>query len=350
MIVVSDGDESRLGSVLNGILERADGLDLDAVVVDPAGGSSAEYVERNFMGVRTIRCAERGLGQARNRALETADARYVLFADPRLEICGGSLRTLVSALDSRPGVALADALGLAAVPGVRRVLGERELDPGRYAQARPCEWTSGPMLVRSSALQWVGWFDERLFQLAAEMDLCQRLRRAGWRSSTSPASHRPAARAASAGGGAAGVPGRLRADAVRPQALPPPGRRLPLRAHRPLRAAPRPLRALAGPRRLASPGGPRGPVDYVHGSRAAHRALGAVNWGSHLTRSAALPEQSERPQPHRRDLRGRRIAIETCLNRVDTRFAHVDDQPHTWRRCYLPICGSGQTLRVLRRR
>ena len=59
-------------------------------------------------------------------------------------------------------------------------LADGDLDPGGYAQARPCEWTSGPMLVRASALQWVGWFDERLFHLAAEIDLCQRLRRAGW--------------------------------------------------------------------------------------------------------------------------------------------------------------------------
>jgi GT2 family glycosyltransferase len=42
------------------------------------------------------------------------------------------------------------------------------------------EWTSGPLLVRAAALQWVGWFDERLFHLAGEIDLCQRLRRAGW--------------------------------------------------------------------------------------------------------------------------------------------------------------------------
>jgi GT2 family glycosyltransferase len=76
--------------------------------------------------------------------------------------------------------ALADSLGLAGVPGARRILGERELDPGRYARARPCEWTSGPMLVRTAALERVGWFDQRLFHLAAEMDLCQRLRRAGW--------------------------------------------------------------------------------------------------------------------------------------------------------------------------
>jgi len=156
--------------------------------------------------VRTIRCAERGRAHARNKALEAVDARYVLFAGPRMEICGGSLRTLVSALDSRPDVGLsgvrqlqedgtpapstgrfpsalhtlADALGVAGVPGARRVLGERELDPGRYARARPCDWTSGPMLVRWAALERVGWFDERLFHLAAEMDLCHRLGRAGW--------------------------------------------------------------------------------------------------------------------------------------------------------------------------
>lgn len=89
------------------MLERAGGLELDAVVVEPRGEGSAEYVERNFVGVRAIRCADRGLGHACNRALETVNARYVLFLNPRLGTCAGSLDTLVSALDSRPEVAAA---------------------------------------------------------------------------------------------------------------------------------------------------------------------------------------------------------------------------------------------------
>ena len=77
------------------------------VVVDNGSDGSAEYVEDNFVGVRTIRCPNRGLGHANNRALETTNARYVLFLGPDTEILEGSLSAVVAALDRRPEVALA---------------------------------------------------------------------------------------------------------------------------------------------------------------------------------------------------------------------------------------------------
>ena len=206
-VVVSHNDKRRLGSALAGVLGHAGWLDLDVVVVDNGSDGSAEYVEENFVGVRTIRCPNRGLGHANNRAVETTNARYVLFLGPDTEILEGSLSAVVAALDRRPEVALAavkhlrddgslvpsirrfpsamhmhaEALGLGRVPGVRRVLGERELDNREYDRERPCDWVSGSfMLVRQAALEDTGWFDERFFLFLEEADLCWRLKRAGW--------------------------------------------------------------------------------------------------------------------------------------------------------------------------
>ena len=62
-----------------------------------------------------------------------------------------------------------------------RWLGERELDPSRYDQEFPCDWTTGSfMLVRREALESAGWFDERFFMYAEETDLCRRVKTAGW--------------------------------------------------------------------------------------------------------------------------------------------------------------------------
>jgi GT2 family glycosyltransferase len=207
VIVVSHNGKRWLDSALTSLFEHSGGLDLDVVVVDNGSDGSAEYAEDRFQGVRALRCPNRGFGHANNRALETANARYVLFLNPDTEVLEGDLSLLTTALDNQPGIALvgvrqlrddgslapsirrfpsarhmlAEALGVEKIPGVRRVLGERELDMRQYDRVRPCDWTSGSfMLARQAALESTGWFDERFFLYSEETDLCWRLKRAGW--------------------------------------------------------------------------------------------------------------------------------------------------------------------------
>jgi len=206
-IIVSHNGKRWLDAALGSLFAHADGLDLDAVVVDNGDDGSAAYVEEHFPAARTISCANRGFGAANNVALETANARYVLFLNPDTEFLSGSLADLVAVLDRRPGVGLvgvrqltghgdlapsirrfpstvnmlAEALRVERVPVLRRLLGERVLDPAVYGRETPCDWTSGSfMLVRREALRSCGGFDERFFLFSEETDLCWRLRRAGW--------------------------------------------------------------------------------------------------------------------------------------------------------------------------
>jgi GT2 family glycosyltransferase len=169
IVVVAERGDARLGSTLCSLLARAGWLDIDIVVVDTGNGEASEYVEDNFIDVRTIRCADRGVGYASNRALETASARYLLFVDPTLEVCEGSLSSLVARLDHRPGVGLA---------GVRRLRSDGSL--ARALRRYPLDWTSGLILVRKEALEDSGWFDERFFAFAEKADLCMRLQRRNW--------------------------------------------------------------------------------------------------------------------------------------------------------------------------
>jgi N-acetylglucosaminyl-diphospho-decaprenol L-rhamnosyltransferase len=206
-IVVSHNGRHWLDKALSSLYDHAGWVDLDVVLVDNGEDGSADYVAERFPKARTVRCENRGFGHANNRGLELAGARYVLFINPDTEIREGSLAELVAALDSQPEVALAgvrqlradgslapsirrfpsalhmlaEALGVERVPGVRRVLGERELDQREYERQRPCDWTSGSfMLVRRTALEDVGAFDERFFLYSEETDLCWRLKRGGW--------------------------------------------------------------------------------------------------------------------------------------------------------------------------
>ncbi len=169
IVVVAERGDARLGSTLCSLLARAGWLDLDVVVADTGDGGASSYVEDNFIDVRAIRCADRGVGYASNRALETSSARYLLFVDPALEICEGSLSSLVAHLDRRPDVGLA---------GVRRLRSDGSL--ARALRRYPLDWTSGLILVRKTALKDSGWFDERFFAFAEKADLCMRLQRRRW--------------------------------------------------------------------------------------------------------------------------------------------------------------------------
>ncbi len=169
IVTVASHWDGQFGRALCGLLQRAGWLDLEAVVVDTGEGEVSRAVEENFIDVRTIHCPGRGVAHAANRALETSEARYLLFADPGLELCEGGLSTLVSILDRRP------RLGLA---GVRRV--RRDGSEARAMRHYPAEWTSGFVVVRRAALEASGWFDERFFAFGEKADLCVRLQRRGW--------------------------------------------------------------------------------------------------------------------------------------------------------------------------
>lgn len=207
VIIVSHNGKRWLDAALTTLFARAGDVDLDVVVVDNGDDGAAAYVEDRFPTVRTISCANHGFGHANNRGLETANARYVLFLNPDTEFLSGSLGDLIAALDRQSAVGLAgvrqvdssgalapsirrfpsaanmlaEALGVEKVPGARRVLGERELDPVPYGRETPCDWTSGSfMIARREALERSGGFDERFFLFAEETDLCWRIKRVGW--------------------------------------------------------------------------------------------------------------------------------------------------------------------------
>lgn len=206
VIIVSHNGKRWLDGCLGTLFAAAEDLTLDVVVVDNGSDGSAAYVEDRFPRARTIRCANRGFGAANNRALATADARYVLFLNPDTEFLDGSLEDLVRALDERPRVGLAgvrqlggddrlaptmrrfpstlnmlaEAFAIERVPFARRFLGERVIAPARYERESPCDWTSGSfMLASREALDGRG-FDERFFLFSEETDLCWRLKQEGW--------------------------------------------------------------------------------------------------------------------------------------------------------------------------
>jgi GT2 family glycosyltransferase len=206
VIVVSHEGRHWLGPALGSLFEHAGAIELDVVVADNGSDGSAEYVEASIAGARAIHCENHGFAHANNRAVLTADARYVLFLNPDTEVVDGTLADLVAYMDAHPevglagcrqldgegrlcptarrfpsvGRALGEAIGPERVPFAGR-LGESELDLARYERELDCDWTSGSfLLVRQEALLSAGLLDERFFFYSEEVDLCLRIKQSGW--------------------------------------------------------------------------------------------------------------------------------------------------------------------------
>ena len=209
VIIVSNDQADWLPSCLPTVFARSGPILLDLVVVDNGSTrATRDLVERDFPEARVVVCPNRGFAHANNEALKSVDAKYVLFLNPDTELLEGTLAALLAELDERPDVGLAgvrqvgadgrvyptmrrfptvaralgDALGLERLAARPAALGERELVSDRYDREFESDWTIGSfMLARRESLAAVVGFDERFFVYSEEVDLCLRIKRAGWK-------------------------------------------------------------------------------------------------------------------------------------------------------------------------
>jgi N-acetylglucosaminyl-diphospho-decaprenol L-rhamnosyltransferase len=177
-----------------------------AVVVDNhSTDGTADTVAH--LPARVIRRDENaGFATACNEGMAVGAAPYVLFLNPDARIPEEALRTLVGALerDERVGAVAprieypdgglahslrrfpslgatyAQALFLHRVFPRAAWTTEIVKDDGAYAAPQSPDWVSGAcILVRRSAMERIGGWDERFFLYCEDTDLCRRLRAAG---------------------------------------------------------------------------------------------------------------------------------------------------------------------------
>jgi N-acetylglucosaminyl-diphospho-decaprenol L-rhamnosyltransferase len=181
---------------------------VEIVVVDNASADGSE--DRAIAAVpraRLIRTgANLGFGAAANRGMREAGAPFVFLLNPDAVISSGTLGGFLKVAAEHPR---AGAIGCltknpdgSIYPSARKVPNAGEsfghmfvgpfLPENRWSRAytmadwdrsteRQVGWVSGSsMLLRGEALDAVGLFDEGYFMYVEDVDLCTRLRLAGW--------------------------------------------------------------------------------------------------------------------------------------------------------------------------
>jgi N-acetylglucosaminyl-diphospho-decaprenol L-rhamnosyltransferase len=194
---------------------KADGVTSIVVLDNDSKDDSVAAVRRAHPDVELVESRENtGFGGGVNRAVRRTSSPYVLVTTPDVYIEPGSTKALVAVLDERPDVGFVapriDTPDGQLYPSVRRLptfvdaTGHAFLHffwrtnpfSRRYmmldwdhSSAADVDWVACThFLVRREAWDAVGGFDEQFFMFLEDVDLCARLRDAGWKIRYEPAS------------------------------------------------------------------------------------------------------------------------------------------------------------------
>lgn len=188
-------------SSLESIKDEVDNLEI--IIVDNAStDNSIEVVRKKFPNITYIlNESNLGFGKAHNIALKKAKNEYLLILNPDSKILKGTLKHMLSFMEENPNVGAASAL-------VEKEDGSMDLASHR---GFPTPWASflyyvlgndslyhlknrdlskthevdsivgAFFLTRKSILEKVGYFDEDYFMYGEDLDLCLRIKNAGYR-------------------------------------------------------------------------------------------------------------------------------------------------------------------------
>lgn len=176
------------------------------VVDNGSTDGTVEMVRGDFPEIELEPSPENlGFARANNLAIGSGTGRYVLVLNPDTRVTEDALEKLIGLMEARPEIGICgcrleledgtfDHAAKRAFPTPLSAfahftgIGRRANAPARFAQYRAPDVESGPvdavngafMLMRRSALDEVGLFDEGYWMYMEDLDLCYRFKEAGW--------------------------------------------------------------------------------------------------------------------------------------------------------------------------
>ena len=187
VIIVNYNTADLISDCLNSI-ESQQGVNFEVILVDnDSKDRSPDIVENDYPWVNLLANKDNvGFAKANNQALKICSGRYVYYLNPDTRVRPGAFEGMVSFMDSHAEVGLAgtrivnpDGSLQSSVefryPGQRHAKQEIEGLKGEIA------WVLGASMIgRRDLLENLNGFDERFFLYGEDIDLCLRVRKAGW--------------------------------------------------------------------------------------------------------------------------------------------------------------------------
>jgi Predicted glycosyltransferases len=209
VIIVSFNTKNVLRDCLHSLYAASLVKLVEVIVVDNAShDGSADMIEAEFPNVRLLRSTTNlGFAAANNLAFKIATGRYFVLLNPdaQLEVDALQKSLLFMTMTPRAGLAGGRLLspegeeqpsarqfpsllnelivisGLAARYPHSRFFGRFDRTWANTQEPATVDWVPGAYaIIRREALDQIGYFDERFFLYYEEVDLCRRIKEAGW--------------------------------------------------------------------------------------------------------------------------------------------------------------------------
>jgi len=210
IIIVNWNTKNLLKQCLESIKAHTKKISYEIIVVDNSSrDGSADMVETNFPQVFLIKNKKNlGYGRANNQGLDRARGKYVLFLNSDITVNENCLDEMFDFMEDNPAVG-ASACKLTYPDGSLQhscrqfpsfkvfflmLIGLRAVFPKMkiFRRYMMLDWDHGDlrevdqimgsfMFVRRNVLERIGSFDERYWMYFEEVDLCLRIKRAGWK-------------------------------------------------------------------------------------------------------------------------------------------------------------------------
>jgi GT2 family glycosyltransferase len=215
IIIVNFNAEKLILRCLQAVYETAGPLECEVIVVDNAStDQSVQAVQQNYPQVKLIRNQENvGFAKANNQAAGVARGRYLLLLNSDAFVHAGTISTLVKYMVSNPDTGAASCRLVYEDGSLQRscysfptpftelwqtlwldrlfprspIFGKFRMTYWNYDTHRDVDWVMGAVIIlRREVVEQEGLFDEEYFMYSEEMDLCYRLKQAGWKVSFVP--------------------------------------------------------------------------------------------------------------------------------------------------------------------
>jgi GT2 family glycosyltransferase len=209
IVIVSFNTCALLRACLESLQDALTGLSHEIFVVDNnSSDDSVSMLERSFPSVQVISSqANLGFAAANNRALERCDGTYVILLNSDAFLQSDSLRLAIQHMEERPRAGLGGARligrdqswqpsarmfpsllneflslsGFSVLFRRSRMFGRQDRTWADPLEPARVDWVPGAFsIIRRDVLETVGYFDEAFFLYYEEVDLCRRIRSAGY--------------------------------------------------------------------------------------------------------------------------------------------------------------------------
>jgi len=205
IVIVSWNTRDLLEKCLDSVYSYPCTGDFEIWLVDNASGDdSVQMVREKFPAVKLIEnCTNPGFASGNNQAIKLCAGKYIMLLNPDTEIKPGSLDILTNFMEKNataggagprllfpdgtlqqschPTLTLSRELWRLYHLDKLYSYGTYDMDKWDIRKPRVVEVLQGAALIlRKQALDQVGILDEGYFMYTEEVDLCYRLRKAGW--------------------------------------------------------------------------------------------------------------------------------------------------------------------------